>query len=238
MVVKRSLGMAFLVLMVAAIAGSYVIFEKLIPNPGSRTVWAATTAEPVPPDFLYVMFPKREQVPARDGPAGAEVGVLARALANRHQELRNEAIPFPADGRTLYVNRDDLSFVATTPESSAAAVAALREALRIAEAASALAVEFAPGVGAAPTRLRLANGDAWDEFQYTVNAAGPGEAGAAPVSWTRFSGGGKAIGSAVRLVGSMVLGITASLTLALVVMMFAFFTGRLKPVSAKGTGNA
>ncbi|MBS0198184.1 MAG: hypothetical protein JSR77_15630 [Planctomycetes bacterium] len=81
---KRLAVVAFL------LVGAVVVFRVVyaaIPAGKPNPTWVSTSGLPPPSDFLYVMFPTDDTVPLCNGPGGAQVSVIQRALTNSQQEI-------------------------------------------------------------------------------------------------------------------------------------------------------
>lgn len=65
-------------------------------------IWTASSGQPVPPDFTYIMFPPQGGAPILDHAGGTSIGTLHRAMLNVQSELSLEHIPVK-DGQVVGV---------------------------------------------------------------------------------------------------------------------------------------
>ncbi len=93
-----------------AVATFALILYLTPPTP----TWSASRSQPIPADFLYLMYPATDSTPLFDAPGGSETGILSRAVMNTHAELGQEWIEVNAPAGTLHVRRSDLRFTPAT----------------------------------------------------------------------------------------------------------------------------
>lgn len=90
----------------AAMATFALILYFTRPSP----TWSASRSQPIPADFLYLMYPATDSTPLFKAPEGRETGILSRAVMNMHAELEQEWIEVNAPAGQLHVRRSDLRF--------------------------------------------------------------------------------------------------------------------------------
>lgn len=124
-----------------------------------KVVWRDGDGTPVPPDFLYLMYPADEEVELYDAPGGERVGTLDRAVLNAHHELVDEWISVIDGDATRWVRRDRLVFFGESAEREGLTTAFV-EQWRRSDPEENINVSMAAGT------LRVSRDDGWEEYDY------------------------------------------------------------------------
>ncbi len=95
--------------MIAACA-AMTTFALILYATRASPTWSASRGQPIPADFLYLMYPATDSTPLFDAPEGRETGILSRAVMNTHTELGQEWIEVNTPAGQLHVRRSDLRF--------------------------------------------------------------------------------------------------------------------------------
>jgi hypothetical protein len=101
--------------------GAFQLSRRWLPGVRSQRVWSVADGTPAPTDFLFLMFPKDDNVPVYESRGGKQVGTLKRALGNDVGELSDQWVGGPALGtgpeeqgaKRGYVRTEDLRYLST-----------------------------------------------------------------------------------------------------------------------------
>ncbi len=148
-----------------------LVISKAFPDHPIKWDWEATSAAPVPANFMYIMFPASPNAAVYDRPNGKAVGILDRAMMNSEAErtdvwVRLVSVPPAAD---LWVRREDLTF--DPPPSQVALVSAASANYKARKADIFAHLRFTPTQSATSADMLLEvrpDDDHAEDYKYSV----------------------------------------------------------------------
>jgi hypothetical protein len=189
--------------LVAVWFGAFFIAWWCLRGAKPQCVWALSSGTPTPADFMYAMFPAKDDIPVFDQPDGKEAGKLTRAMVNVESEVRAGGwVEAVGSGGSTWVRMDDLRYRAP-PDPATDYFGAFEKVFQARDPVGyrTASLRFEDDVRTTAT-LHLGHDEWWEEYVYEVSGGG---ATARAEAVYRMDSKAAGFAAAGRLVGAWVM---------------------------------